>query len=93
MLFGRVLRTGLSSLRDRAAARLAASRFNPSRVNRPDPRTQFVWWFPEWCGLGFSRWEGHPLQWLYRWSILCGFFELRRWRPWTEALEVFRAQP
>src|SRR5690242_7986535 len=29
--FGRVLRTGLSSLRDRAALRLAASRFNPSR--------------------------------------------------------------
>jgi hypothetical protein len=29
--FGRVLRTGLSSLRDRAAARLAALRFNPSR--------------------------------------------------------------
>jgi hypothetical protein len=29
---GRVLRTGLSSLRDRAAARLAAMRFNPSRV-------------------------------------------------------------
>jgi hypothetical protein len=32
MRFGRVLRTGLSSLWDRAAARLAASRFNPSRV-------------------------------------------------------------
>lgn len=30
-MFGRVLRTGLSSLRDRAAARLAALRFNPSR--------------------------------------------------------------
>ena len=30
-VFGRVLRTGLSSLRDRAAARLAALRFNPSR--------------------------------------------------------------
>jgi hypothetical protein len=29
--FGRVLRTGLSSLRDRAASRLAALRFNPSR--------------------------------------------------------------
>jgi hypothetical protein len=36
MLFGRVLRTGLSSLRDRAAARLAASRFNPSRTVEPD---------------------------------------------------------
>jgi hypothetical protein len=34
MLFGRVLRTGLSSLRDRAAARLAASRFNPSRWSK-----------------------------------------------------------
>lgn len=31
--FGRVLRTGLSSLRDRAAARLAALRFNPSRIH------------------------------------------------------------
>jgi hypothetical protein len=31
MALGRVLRTGLSSLRDRAAARLAALRFNPSR--------------------------------------------------------------
>jgi hypothetical protein len=34
-MVGRVLRTGLSSLRDRAAnlrRRLAASRFNPSRV-------------------------------------------------------------
>lgn len=29
--FGRVLRTGLSTLRDRAASRLAALRFNPSR--------------------------------------------------------------
>jgi hypothetical protein len=28
----RVLRTGLSSLRDRTAARFAASRINPSRV-------------------------------------------------------------
>jgi hypothetical protein len=28
----RALRVGLSSLRDRAATRLAASRFNPSRV-------------------------------------------------------------
>jgi hypothetical protein len=38
MAFGRVLRTGLSSLRDRAAnlrCRLAALRFNPSRVE-PD---------------------------------------------------------
>jgi hypothetical protein len=34
-----VLRTGLSSLRDRAAARLAASRFNPSREPEPEPRT------------------------------------------------------
>jgi hypothetical protein len=32
VMIGRVLRTGLSSLRDRAAARLAASRFNPLRV-------------------------------------------------------------
>jgi hypothetical protein len=31
-MIGRVLRTGLSSLWDRAAARLAALRFNPSRV-------------------------------------------------------------
>lgn len=30
--FGRTLRAGLSSLRDRAAARLAGSRFNPLRV-------------------------------------------------------------
>jgi hypothetical protein len=30
-VIGRVLRTGLSSLRDRAASRLAALRFNPSR--------------------------------------------------------------
>jgi hypothetical protein len=34
MAFGRVLRTGLSSLRDRAGARLAALRFNPSRYVR-----------------------------------------------------------
>jgi hypothetical protein len=32
--FGRVLRTGLSSLRDRATTRLAALRFNPSRRQR-----------------------------------------------------------
>jgi hypothetical protein len=31
-MIGRVLRTGLSSLRDRAAARLAALRINPSRI-------------------------------------------------------------
>lgn len=33
-MLGRVLRTGLSSLRDRAASRLAALRFNPSRFLR-----------------------------------------------------------
>jgi hypothetical protein len=32
VMFVRALRVGLSSLRDRAAARLAGSRFNPSRV-------------------------------------------------------------
>jgi hypothetical protein len=40
--FGRVLRTGLSSLRDRAASRLAALRFNPSRYEfRPDSKGNF----------------------------------------------------
>jgi hypothetical protein len=34
-MFVRALRDGLSSLRDRAAARLAGSRFNPSRVEGP----------------------------------------------------------
>jgi hypothetical protein len=42
IVFGRVLRTGLSSLRDRAAARLAGSRFNPSRFEFcPDSRGKF----------------------------------------------------
>jgi hypothetical protein len=48
MVFGRVLRTGLSWLRHRAAnlrCRLAGSRFNPSRVPhlelRPDDKGEF----------------------------------------------------
>jgi hypothetical protein len=41
MRLGRVLRTGLSSLWDRAASRLAALRFNPSRIL---------------CVLGYHRW-------------------------------------
>jgi len=56
------------------------------------PWTQVVWWFPEWCGVGFSRWSGHPLAWLYHWSLLFGFFELRRWRAWDDALLRARAQ-
>lgn len=55
------------------------------------PRTQFVWWFPEWCGFGFSRWHGHPLAWMYRWSVLLGFCEFRRWRPREEAMSIYRA--
>jgi hypothetical protein len=43
--FGRVLWTGLSSLRDRAATRLAGSRVNPSREQhleiRPDSQGEF----------------------------------------------------
>jgi hypothetical protein len=54
------------------------------------PRTQFVWWFPEWCGVGFSRWEGHTLEWMYRWSILLGFCEVRRWRPFVEAVNFYK---
>jgi hypothetical protein len=64
---------------------------HPSRGHWPGPRTQFVWWFPEWCGLGFSRWEGHTLAWMYRWSLLCGFFEFRRWKPWNEAFADYDA--
>ena len=41
-------------------------------------KIQWVWWWPEWKGVGFYRWEG---DWalIYRWSIRLGFVELRRW--------------
>jgi hypothetical protein len=38
-----------------------------------------VWWFPQWHGLGWHRWEA-PLDQTYVWSLLLGWLELRRLR-------------
>lgn len=57
----------------------------------PGSATQVVWWFPEWRGLGFHRWDGGA-NCMFRWSILLGFVELRRWRPWEEAWPLFQGR-
>jgi len=41
--------------------------------------TLLVWWWPDWHGFRFHRWEG-PLGNTYRWSLLLGWLELRRLR-------------
>ena len=41
-------------------------------------RLQVVWWWPEWKGLRLYRWEGNWAL-IYRWSLLLGFVEVRRW--------------
>lgn len=42
---------------------------------------QFVWWWPEWKGVGFYRWSGN-WKTIYEWSIRLGWLEVRRWaRP------------
>jgi len=38
-----------------------------------------VWWWGEWQGFGFHRWEP-PLDKTYVWSLLLGWLELRRLR-------------
>lgn len=57
----------------------------------PSRRTQIVWWFPQWCGVRFDR-ENGLYTWMWCWSLSLGFVELRRWRPWDEALAMFRAK-
>ena len=39
---------------------------------------QFVWWWPEWKGIGLQRYTG---AWgtVYRWSLWLGIVEVRRW--------------
>lgn len=39
---------------------------------------QFVWWFPDWKGFGFYRYERGMAR-IYRWSLVLGFVEVRRW--------------
>ena len=41
-------------------------------------RFQFVWWWPEWRGVRFRRFE-ESWALIYRWSVTLGFVELRRW--------------
>ena len=41
-------------------------------------RYQLVWWWPEWQGFWFYRFEGYWTA-IYSWSITIGFFEIRRW--------------
>lgn len=38
---------------------------------------QFVWW-NKWQGIGIHKWEG-AMSSIYRYSILLGFLEIRRW--------------
>jgi hypothetical protein len=42
---------------------------------------QFVWWAPTWIGIGLRR-QIHPqdvLATIYRWRLLLGWLEIRRW--------------
>jgi hypothetical protein len=68
MGFGRVLRTGLSSLRDRAATRLAGSRFNPIAQGRVA-----LAWTLYWSGDMVSRWNDHD------WRFTTAGFRLYQW--------------
>jgi hypothetical protein len=64
MNWARSFATGLSSLRDRAASRLAGSRFNPSRICL----TSFLS-FPALCWMAVYLTATHPAfglpEWLY----------------------------
>lgn len=85
--YGRVLRTGLSSLWDRAATRLAALRFNPSRYIRnlfifPLARARLVCFlaghqrFIRIAVFNFKRGSG--------WADVCprcGLLDRDTWRP------------
>lgn len=39
---------------------------------------QLVWWWPEWKGFGFRRFE-EGWAGIYRWSFWVGYLEVRRW--------------
>jgi hypothetical protein len=49
---------------------------------------QFVWWFPEWCGIGIRAWGGASAC-MFRPSISLGFLEIRRWRAKSETMRLF----
>jgi hypothetical protein len=53
-------------------------------------KLQFVWWFPQWCGLGVQAWGGAAAC-MFRPSIALGFLEIRRWRPKPETMRLFDA--
>jgi len=40
-------------------------------------KTVVIWWFPDWQGVSWFRWDA-PLSNTYRWSLVLGFLELRR---------------
>lgn len=42
------------------------------------PRFQFVWWAPEWQGVGLRR-DTDGLAIFWRWRLLLGWLEIRRW--------------
>jgi hypothetical protein len=44
-------------------------------------RYQFVSWFPHWQGLGLRRYDPSKttLAYVYDWSLLLGFWTLRKW--------------
>lgn len=40
---------------------------------------QFINWFPYWQGIKVVSWKNRPFPFLH-WSILFGFFEIRKWK-------------
>lgn len=53
----------------------------PSEQGTRPRGLQFVWWFPTWPGFGWRR-QVHPqdvLATIYRWRLLLGWIEVRRW--------------
>jgi hypothetical protein len=42
-------------------------------------KTVVIWWFPDWQGVAWFRWQ-EPLDQTYTWSLVLGWLELRRLR-------------
>lgn len=48
-------------------------------------RFQFVWWgWTQWRRPRVHRWEGWLAR-IYRYSLVCGPLEIRRWNDWPVA--------
>jgi hypothetical protein len=53
------------------------------KANRLGPsikRYQFISWFPSWQWVAFIRFKHTGLALIYEWSLMLGFWEVRKWR-------------